>query len=299
MDNYRTKLITGKEIGDGIAKAIFENVAKVIDNDLKELIPDDIEFDREYRRAFIELMLEDLGFDLTKRKFIYVEDDYFDELSYLLQGHLDNMNNIYSFTYNKFKETLQEGLNYNNGITIIDIEGLVQKYKDNGLPIPNYFKESPKKYPIIIGINAKLLSEGGVMSSALWTMTHEVMHNFYNESDEQLTQRNTFDFLFKYGYTKAISVVFVYNVLINLGMLKFGQVVNAYDVSNYIFNQLKEKDPNLLISLILYIETFLDGRYGSISEERVDRLTKWVEESLEEVEAETDSFDNYEDSVYY
>lgn len=299
MENYRTKLITGKEIGDGIAKAIFENVAKVIDNDLKELIPDDIEFDREYRRAFIELMLEDLGFDLTKRKFIYIEDDYFDELSYLLQGNPNNMDNIYSFTYNQFKETLQENIASSNGVTIIDIEGLVQNYKYVKLPLPSYFKKSPEEYPIIIGINAKRFSKEGVMSAALWTITHEVMHNFHNESDEQLTQRNTFDFLFKYGYTKAISVVFVYNVLRNFGMLKFGQFMSAYDVSNYIFNQLKEKDPNLLISLILYIETFLDGSYESLSEKQIDRLTKWVKESLEEVEAETDSFDNYEDSIYY
>lgn len=239
-NKHRLKAIIKKE-------SLRKTILSIFDINAESLVSSSF----EYRKEIVASVLRSLKIDMTKHKLIYIEPDN--------MGDLDCFKD-YPSLYNTFKRALlstftQEELGFTFMFDSKTLE-IINRIK---LKAPKWLLNKKVK-PIMIALNIDLLLSavsGPFPTSILWVLVHEVMHNFLHTGDESKVQKATFDFLFDHGYTDAIGLELIGQTFVSIS--KSGNV-DEYNIFEYMFSRLKEKNPNLLLS---YLYILIDLLYES------------------------------------
>lgn len=218
----------------------------------------------EYRREIVASLIKTLGINLYKNTFVYLEKDNLNDFRFL-----EKLDPEFTTT---MKEHIIYKINYesNLGFTVRPNMDMIKNTKDKSR-FPVFYRDI-EKAPIIIYIDIYRLIErqAALPSSIIWTMVHEVLHNTLDESDEAIIQRKTFEFLYDHGFVDSIALEFTTNVI--SGLRYQDRLYSEYFVGDFIFNELKKKDPNLLLTYLFTIRDLLYESDDLSDEEQISGL---------------------------
>lgn len=186
-----------------------------------------------YRRAFLKTILEDLG--LTEgKKLIYIEHpDNYEELLNEFKNYPRLCREIESL----FSKSLVFG---GYGVTVLMDTNTIEaiKFFSNGAV-------NGEDYTIV-GYRNQRYNETAI--NPLWVLVHEVMHSYLESGDEQKVQKETFDWLFKYGYYNSIGIEFLR--YINAEIYNKQSFIRNYSIIDYMIDKLSKKEPKILNTYI-------------------------------------------------
>lgn len=283
-------------------RAIHKKIVEYFNLDNEQALKRDFNF----RKELLKSILESLGINLKDRPLIYVEPDNFSDL--------DVFKEVPSF-YKALVEDIENVFEeiHTRAFTTLNIKDTAQKIKDKlrargkDYTIPKILEE---KNPLVIGLNTKsfflrkhpmypLIKDKinpAFPRSMMWSFVHEVMHNFLNEEDEQIVQRQTFEYLLKYNYLDEIGVAMI-DMLVDTSRVTGN--TNEYDIFDYMVHRVKQKDPVLLGNYIIAFYDIIEHKdvKKEINPRLLIHIRKWLADMFNQVEYAED-FVEYEDYDY-